>query len=64
MSSAIDLYRWVDVGDYLARELQMNYVFCAEFEELHSPLRDAASQVGATRSVTPSELLASHPASS
>ena len=39
----------MDVGDVLARELQMNYVFCTEFEELHSPLRDATSQVRVER---------------
>ncbi|BDA41513.1 hypothetical protein COCOBI_02-2940 [Coccomyxa sp. Obi] len=35
----------VDTGVAIAEALQLNYVFLCEFEELHSQLRDARSQV-------------------
>lgn len=38
--------QWVDTGMAIAQALQLNYAFVCEFEELHSPLRDAASQGG------------------
>ncbi|EFN58182.1 hypothetical protein CHLNCDRAFT_142016 [Chlorella variabilis] len=36
----------VDTGVAIAEALQLNYVFLSEFEELHSPLRDARTQAG------------------
>ncbi|GAB4817239.1 hypothetical protein N2152v2_004285 [Parachlorella kessleri] len=36
----------VDTGVAIAEALQLNYLFLCEFEELHSPLRDAKSQGG------------------
>ncbi|KAK9845156.1 hypothetical protein WJX84_009887 [Apatococcus fuscideae] len=35
-----------DTGLEIAKALQLNYVFFCEFQELHSPLRDAQSQGG------------------
>ncbi|KAK9843329.1 hypothetical protein WJX74_010444 [Apatococcus lobatus] len=35
-----------DTGLEIAQALQLNYVFFCEFEELHSPARDARSQGG------------------
>lgn len=37
---------WQDTGRQIAKVLQMQYVFLCEFEESHSPLRDAKSQGG------------------
>ena len=37
---------YVDCGVAMAKELGLNYVFVTEFEEIHSPVRDAASQGG------------------
>ena len=39
-------------GLEIAQALQMNYVFFCEFEELHSPFRDAQSQVHLWASLT------------
>lgn len=36
----------MDTGAAIARALGLNYLFLCEFEELHSPLRDARSQGG------------------
>ncbi|CAK0749136.1 hypothetical protein CVIRNUC_001887 [Coccomyxa viridis] len=36
----------VDTGEAIAKALGMNYAFLCEFEELHSPVRDARSQGG------------------
>jgi hypothetical protein len=35
-----------DTGAAIARALGLNYIFVCEFQELHSPLRDARSQGG------------------
>jgi hypothetical protein len=35
-----------DTGAAIAKALGLNYLFVCEFEELHSPLRAAASQGG------------------
>ncbi|CAL5222550.1 g4930 [Coccomyxa viridis] len=36
----------VDTGEAIAEALGMNHTFLCEFEELHSPVRDARSQGG------------------
>ncbi len=39
----------VGAGVAIAEALQLNYVFLCEFEELHSELRDARSQVSSNQ---------------
>ena len=48
-------------GETIAEALGMNYTFLCEFEELHSPVRDARSQAGIPSHVSKPSVLTVRP---
>ena len=46
----------IDTGVAIAKALQLNYAFLSEFEELHSPLRSARTQVRGTTCSWPGQV--------